>query len=123
MPQISFVFGFKLQAHDQPLCFGIEGTVCCIGVFSLDVQISEKPEQGRVEGRITLETVGSMLRLWASVVEGPECKDLLRPQVVLAELSCSLFCGFCLSNDTAKKYVPLFLLHCATEVPTGGHSF
>lgn len=94
MPWFSFVFGFKLQAHDQPLCFDIGGTACCIGVFCLDIQISEEPEQGRVEGRITLETVGSVL--WALVVEGPERKDLLRPQVVLAERSWSVFCGFCL---------------------------
>lgn len=74
MPGISFVFGFKLLVLDQPLCFGVEGTGCCICVFSPDVQVSGEPEQGGVEGRIALEAVGSVLQLWVLVVEEPECK-------------------------------------------------
>lgn len=78
MPGISFVFGFKLLARDQPLCFGVEGTGCCICVFSPDIQLSEEPEQGKVEGRITLEAVGSVLQLWALVVEEPELNMTLK---------------------------------------------
>lgn len=74
MPGISFVFGFKLLAPDQPACFGAGGTGCCICVFSPGVQLSEEPEQGKVEGRITLEAVASMLQLWALVVVEPERK-------------------------------------------------
>lgn len=58
MPGFSFVFGFKLLARDQPPCFGVEGTGCCICVFSAGTQLSEEPDQGKVEGRITLEAVG-----------------------------------------------------------------
>lgn len=70
---ISFVFGFKLLARDQPSCFGVEGTryIC---IFSLDIQTSEEPEQGEIKGRITMEAVGSMCQLWALVVEEPERK-------------------------------------------------
>lgn len=69
---ISSVFGFKLLAPDQPPC--VEGTGCCICVFSLDIQLSKEPEQGKMEGRITLEAVGSMLHLWALIVKEPERK-------------------------------------------------
>lgn len=74
MSGICFVFGFKLLVLDQPLCFGVEGTECCISVFSLGVQISEEPEQDGVEGGITLGAVDSVLQLRALVVEKPECK-------------------------------------------------
>lgn len=78
MPGICFGFEFKLLARDQPPCFGVEGTGCCICVFSLDIQISEECEQGRVEGRIALEAVGSVLQLWALVVEEPSISTTLR---------------------------------------------
>lgn len=75
MPGISFVFGFKLLAHDEPPCFGVGGIGCCICVFSPDIQLSEEPEQCKAEGRITLEAVASMLLLWALAVEEPELKS------------------------------------------------
>lgn len=53
MSGVCFVFGFKLLVLDQPLLFGVEGTGCCVCVFSVDVQISEEPEQDGVEDRIT----------------------------------------------------------------------
>lgn len=59
MPGVSFVFEFKLLARDQPPCFGVEGRGCCICVFPVDTEISEEPEQGRVEGRICVGGWGS----------------------------------------------------------------